>query len=126
MVRAFIVAVTLALAPVALAHGTGAEKGQHGGQVVMAGHDHLELVAKDGELTLYIRGEDNKPESAKGAVASATVLSQGKQEVIKLELQGDSILTGKGSFVVAKGMRVVVSLARPEHKPVTARFTPAD
>ncbi len=35
-------------------------------------------------------------------------------------------MKGKGTFVVAKGMRVVVSLTLPEHKPVTARFTPAD
>lgn len=127
MIKAFVVAVALAAgAALAMAHGTGKEKAQHGGQVVAAGHDHLELVAKDGELTLYVRGEDDKPESVKGAVASATVLAAGKQETVKLEPQGDNVLKGKGTFVVAKGMRVVVSLTRPEHKPVTALFTPAD
>lgn len=127
MMRAFALALAL-LAGVALAaaHGTGKEKSHHGGQVVTAGHDHLELVAKDGELTLYVRGEDDKPESVKGAVASATVLAAGKQVSVKLEPQGDNIMKGTGAFTVVKGMRVVVSLTMPEHKPVTARFTPAD
>ena len=127
MIRAFVIAVALAAgAALAMAHGTGKEKAQHGGQVVVAGHDHLELVAKDGELTLYVRGEDDKPESVKGAVGSATVLAGGKQVTVKLEPQQDNVMQGKGAFVVAKGMRVVVSLTMPEHKPVTARFTPAD
>ena len=127
MIKAFVVAVALAAgAALAMAHGTGKEKAQHGGQVVAAGHYHLELVAKDGELTLYVRGEDDKPESVKGAVASATVLAAGKQVTVKLEPQDGNVMKGKGTFVVAKGMRVVVSLTLPEHKPVTARFTPAD
>lgn len=111
---------------IAVAHGDGKDKPQHGGQVVVAGHDHLELVAKDGELTLYVRGEDDKPEPVKGAVASATVLAAGKQVSVKLEPQGENVLKGSGAFTVAKGMRVVVSLTMPNHKPVTARFTPAD
>jgi hypothetical protein len=127
MIRAFVVAVALAAGmSFALAHGPGGEKAHHGGQVVVTGHDHLELVAKDGELTLYVRGEDDKPEAVTGAVASATVLAAGKQVTVKLEPQTDNILKGTGMFVVAKGMRVVVSLTMPKHKPVTARFTPAD
>ena len=128
MIRAFVffAAALVAAVSLAMAHGPAGEKAHHGGQVVVAGHDHLELVAKDGELTLYVRGEDDQPESVKGAVASATVLAGGKRETIKLEPQEPNILTGKGAFVVVKGMRVVVSLTLPEHKPVTARFTPAD
>ncbi len=127
MIRAFLLAVALAAgASLVMAHGTGKEKAQHGGQVVVAGHDHLELVAKDGELTLYVRDEDDKPEAVKGAIASATVLAAGKQVTVKLEPQADNILKGTGAFVMAKGMRVVVSLTMPKHKPVTARFTPAD
>ena len=57
MIRAFLLAVALAAgASLVMAHGTGKEKAHHGGQVVTAGHDHLELVAKDGELDL--RSED--------------------------------------------------------------------
>ena len=126
MIRTLVFAASLVFAaPMALAH-EGKHPPQHGGQVVVAGHDHLELVAKDGELTLYVRGEDNKPEAVKGAVASATVLAGGKQVTVKLEPQGDNVLKGTGAFQVAKGMRVVVSLTMPEHKPVTARFTPAE
>lgn len=127
MIRAILVAVALvAGASLVLAHGTGKEKAHHGGQVVAAGQDHLELVAKDGELTLYVRDEDDKPEAVKGAIASATVLAAGKQVTVKLEPQADNVLKGTGAFVVAKGMRVVVSLTMPKNKPVTARFTPAD
>jgi len=127
MIRILALAAALALAASpALAHGTGQHKAHHGGQVVVAGHDHLELVAKEGELTLYVRGEDDKPEAVKGATANATVLVGGKQTIVKLEPQEGNVLKGKGSFTVAKGMKVVVSLKLPDHKPVTARFSPAD
>ena len=72
--------------------------------------DHLELVAKDGEITLYVRDEDDKPDTTKGLAATATVLAAGKQVTVKLEPQGGNVMKGKGTFVVAKGMRVVVSL----------------
>jgi hypothetical protein len=126
MIRMLALATALALAATpALAH-TESHNAHHGGQVVVAGHDHLELVAKDGELTLYVRGEDDKPEAVKGAKATATVLVGGKQTIVTLEPQEGNILKGKGSFTVAKGMKVVVSLTLPDHKPVTARFSPAD
>lgn len=127
MIRTLLFAASLAIAaPMALAH-EGPHQAQHGGQVVVAGgHHHLELVAKDGEITLYVRDEDHKPDTTKGLAATATVLAAGKQETVKLEPHGGNVLKGKGRFVVAKGMRVVVSLTLPEHKPVTARFTPAD
>lgn len=128
MIKALALAAALAItATLALAQGSSLKKAHHGGQVVVAdGHHRLELVAKDGEITLYLRDEDDKPDAIKGARATATVLVGGKQETVKLEPQEGNILKGKGSFVVAKGMRVVVSLTMPEHKPVTARFTPAD
>lgn len=127
MIRTLLFAASLATAaPMALAH-EGAHQAQHGGQVVVAGgHHHLELVAKDGEITLYVRDEDHKPDTTKGLTATATVLTGGKQVTVKLEPQEGNVMKGKGAFVVAKGMRVVVSLTLPEHKPVTARFTPAD
>lgn len=127
MIRVLVFTASLAIAaPLTLAH-EGRHQPQHGGQVVVAGgHHHLELVAKDGELTLYVSNEDHKPDMSKGLAATATVLAAGKQQTVKLDPQGDNILKGKGTFVVAKGMRVVVSLTMPEHKPVTARFTPAD
>lgn len=130
MIRAIILAAAVAMAaPAALAHGTASEKSHHGGQVVVAKgeHDHhLELVVKDGEITLYVRDEDDKPDTVKGATASATVLAGGKQETIRLLPQEGNVLKGKSTFAAAKGMKVVVSLTLPDHKPVTARFTPAD
>ena len=127
-VAAFALAVALAV-PLALAQGSGAKKAHHGGQVVVAKgeHDHfLELVAKDGELTLYVRDDEDNADSVKGAKGSATVLAGGKQTTVRLEPQEPNILKGKGSFTVAKGMKVVVTLTLPEHRPITARFTPAD
>jgi hypothetical protein len=130
MLRVLAAAAAIALAAsLAMAHGTGPEKAHHGGQVVVAKgeHDHhLELVAKDGELTLYVRDDEDKPDTVKGAKASATVLAGGKQTTVKLEPQDPNILKGKGSFTVAKGMKVVVTVTLPEHRPFTARFTPAD
>jgi hypothetical protein len=130
MIRVLAVVVALgAAASLAPAHEGGKHKALHGGQVVATTGDHghhLELVAKDGELTLYVRDDEDKPDTVKGAKASATVLAGGKQATVKLEPREPNILAGKGSFTVAKGTKVVVTVTLPDHRPFTARFTPAD
>jgi hypothetical protein len=123
MIRALVLAMAVAAAaPLALAHGTGPEKAHHGGKVVVAGHDHLELVVGDGDVTLYVRDGSDAPESVQGAVGTATVLVGGKRETIALVPQQGNVLKGRGTFVAAPGLKVVVSLTLPGHERLTARF----
>lgn len=127
MIRRLFIAAALTLALPAHAQHSHAHdhKPMHGGKVVEVSDHHLELVAKDGTLTLHVRDEKDKPEAVKDAKATATVLSGGKQEVVTLT-PGSTSLSGKGALPIAKGTRVVVSLTMPGQKAVQARFSPAD
>jgi len=100
----------------------GDHKGKHGGKVVESGHHHLELVATDGSLTLYVRDEADKPEDVAKAKAAATVLADGKTEAVELQPAAGGIFNGKGAFKAGKGATVVITLTMPDHKPEQARF----
>lgn len=118
--KSMLAIAAVALVPaLALAHGDA--KPLHGGKIVDTGHHHLELVAKDGELILHVRHDDEKPEDVKSAKASATVLSGGKQSSVSFTPGDGGVLTGKGEFT-SKGATVVVTLTMPDHKPEQARF----
>lgn len=95
---------------------------KHGGILVHSSHHHLELVAKDGTLHLYVTDEAGKPEAIEGAKATATVLSDGKTETVALAPAGENSLEGTGSFTAGKGTTVVVTLTLPDHEPEQARF----
>ncbi len=95
---------------------------KHGGVVVHSGHHHLELVAKGGTIELYITAEDGDAEDLSAAKASATVLADGKTEMVALAPAGANVLKGSGGFNAGKGTTVVVSLTLPGHEPEQARF----
>lgn len=122
MLRKLAVTVALFAATGAGALAHGESKPMHGGKVVDSGHHHLELVAADGSLILYVRDEADKPEDVAKAKASATVLADGKTEAIALQPTAGGVLNGKGSFKVTKGATIVITLTMPDHKPEQARF----
>jgi hypothetical protein len=95
---------------------------KHGGKLVESGHHHLEVVAKEGILEVYVEGEDGNPEDIAAAKATATVLSEGKAETIQLAPAGNA-LKGSGSFKAIKGTAIVITLTLPDHKPEQARIT---
>lgn len=97
-------------------------RAQHGGKVIESGHHHLEIVAKDGTLEVYVNGEDGKPEDVAGAKATAAVLSGGKKFDVTLAAAGNS-LTGSGDFKASKGTTIVVTLTMPGHSPEQSRVT---
>lgn len=113
-------AAVVAASALAFAHDDHAAR--HGGILVHSGHYHLELVAEDGVLRLYVTDEDGKPETVEGAKATATVLSDGKTETVALAPAGESSLEGTGSFTAGKGTTVVVTLTLPDHEAEQARF----
>ena len=104
-------------------HGDKHEhSGKHGGKIVESGHHHVEVVAKDGVLEVYVNGEDGQPEIIKDAKATAAVLSEGKKEDLTLIADPTNVLKGAGAFKATKGTIIVVTLTMPGHDPEQARI----
>ncbi|NOT72337.1 MAG: hypothetical protein HOP09_13995 [Hyphomicrobium sp.] len=118
---AAIAALTLMLSPVS-AGETHQHTGAHGGKVVESGHHHLEIVAKDGVVEVYVNGDDMKPEDITSAKGTAAVLSGGKKVDITLAPGPASALTGTGTFKADTGSIIVVTVTMPGHKPEQARI----
>ncbi|MGB4864560.1 MAG: hypothetical protein WBP38_01535 [Hyphomicrobium sp.] len=102
--------------------GTHAHAGKHGGTVVETPHHHLEIVAKDGVLEVYVNGLDMAPESVADAKAIAAVMADGRKSDITLTADPANFLKGSGTFTAAKGTIIVVTLTMPGQKPEQARI----
>lgn len=119
----------VALAPaLALAHTPASGRGPNGGQVQDVGNYHGELVAKDGELTLFLFDHNDRPIRATGASGTAVVLSGGRQQTLTFAPRADgAALVATGDFRAAPGLRVVVQIVPAAGKQrVQARFTPSE
>ena len=120
-------AVSLALTVPALAHTDSKfTKGPNGGHIVDAGggKQHWELVAKGGELTLFVTDNDEKPVAIATGAAEAQVLLGGKNYTVSLTPAGSNTLKGAGQFTAAKGMRVIVKSNKIGGESFQARLTP--
>ena len=98
----------------------------HGGQALAAGPYHLELVAKSGELVLYVTDHADKAIPTDRAKAKATI-QQGYEKArlqVELEPSGDNTLKGTGAFTVNQDTGIMVFLKLPEQEAYAARFTP--
>lgn len=95
---------------------------KHGGLVEHTEHHHLELVATDDELTVYVTTEAGKPEAVEGAKATATVLSEGKAVQVMLKTAGGNKLQGTGSFKTGSGTTIVINMTLPERETEQVRF----
>jgi hypothetical protein len=122
MIRALVFATTLAAA---LAAGPvfATEAGPHGGPMEEVDPLHVELVAADGQLTIYVYDHSEKPVDASKAVASATVLVDKKPLRVALASAGSNVLKGTGAFKKGGDLVVVVSITMPQQPAVQARFT---
>lgn len=132
MIRRMLFAALLAAPLPALAqgHAPGGHshaRGPNGGQVNEIGTTHVELVARDGELRLFVLDAQDRPISARGATGSAIVQAGGRQQTLRFESgPDDAYLVARGDFAAARGMRVVASVALAGQPSRQARFTPAD
>ncbi len=98
----------------------------HGGQLRMAGIYHLELVAKDKEVAVYVTDHGDKEIGTEGGVGKVT-LQIGKAKTkttVELAPAGGNALKGSGDFVVKPGTLIVVFVKLPGQEPQSARFTP--
>jgi hypothetical protein len=98
----------------------------HGGQVRAAGPYHLELVAKDGALVLYVTDHADHEISTIGGGGKASIQRAKTRSriTIKLEPSQNNTLTGSGEFRLDPKTVIVVFLKLPEQDAYAARFTP--
>jgi len=98
----------------------------HGGQALTAGPYHLELVATDGELTLYVTDHSDKGIPIDGARAKATIQHGTEKARIQVELEpsGENMLKGTGTFTINPDTGIIVFIKLPEQEAHAARFTP--
>lgn len=111
----------IAFTGAALAHSEVA--GPNGGKIGEVGGTHIELVARDNELHLYVLDAQDKPVVARGASGSAIVQAGGRTQTLRFEpTPGESHLIARGEFP-AKGARVVTNVAVAGQPSRQARFT---
>ena len=98
----------------------------HGGQLRMAGPYHLELVAKDNELVLYVTDHGDNPVKTEGGTAKATIqIGKGKAgTTVKLEPAGENQMKGLGEFTLKPASVIVVFVKLAGDEAQSARFTP--
>ena len=98
----------------------------HGGQLRMAGPYHLELVAKDKEMVLYVTDHGDNPVKTEGGTAKATI-QIGKAKAgttVKLEPAGENQMKGLGEFTLKPASVIVVFVKLAGDEAQSARFTP--
>jgi hypothetical protein len=98
----------------------------HGGQTRMAGPYHLELVAKDKEIVLYVMDHADRDLSTDGGGGKATVQigKAGNKASVKLEPAGSNMLKATGDFKVTPETVVTVFVELPGQEVTAARFIP--
>lgn len=101
-------------------------KAPHGGQLRAAGPFHLELVAKDGELTLYITDHGDKAIPTSGGQGKANIQAgkDGEKQSVMLEPVFGNMMKAKGDFKITPETSVAVFVAIPGHDTQGARFMP--
>jgi hypothetical protein len=117
--KALILASILGLALPALAHD---RKGPNGGRVADAGRYHVELVAKDTVLDLFVADTADKPVPAEGFKGVAILIVGGKSQRIALEPADNRSLRGMADVKLPANPKGVVQLTLPDGKTAQARF----
>ena len=81
----------------------------------MAGPYHLELVAKDKEIILYVMDHADRNLSTEGGAGKATIqIGKARNKTsVKLEPAGNNILKGMGDFVISPEAVVTVFVELP-------------
>jgi hypothetical protein len=124
---AFLLGATLAVSMSDWAHTDeyfDSIEAPHGGQLRMAGPYHLELVAKDGEITLYVADHMDNKISTDGGEVKATFQTGETSTHVGLYPVGDNMLKASGDFPVMPDTVIIVFIKLPDQEAYAARFTP--
>jgi len=114
-------ALAVALFAALSAHAHDA-KGQHGGRIADAGSYHVELVAKDKAIEIFLIGENDKPVNPAGFKGVAIFTVGGKAERITLSPSEKQMLSGTAATALPSNPKGAVQLTAPDGKTATARF----
>jgi hypothetical protein len=120
MKRILTVLTAVLLATSAFAHGP--DKGPNGGRQVDAGDYHVEMVAKDTVLTVYLHDENDKPIDAKGYKAIGIFVVNGKPQRIELKADSANKLTGTSLIPLPVSLKGAVQITLPTGKTMQAKF----
>ena len=96
----------------------------HGGQLRMTGPYHVELVAKEGVLTIYVTDHADNKISVGGGLAKATVETGQTRTQVNLHPVADNVLKGSGVFTLRPETVVIVFIKLPDQEAQSARFMP--
>ena len=101
-------------------------KAPHDGQIRMAGPFHLELVAKEQEVLLYVTDHADRRISTQGGVGKVTFQTSKAEpkNSLKLEPTDENVLRAIGDFFVTPETVIVVFLKLPEYEAHSASFAP--
>jgi len=97
-------------------------KSTHGGRVAEAGPYHMELVAKDTAIEVFLIGENDKPVDPKGFKGVAIFNLGGKTDRITLAPSDKGNLSGTAATALPAKPKGAVQLTAPDGKTATARF----
>ncbi len=96
----------------------------HGGQLRMTGPFHMELVAKEGDLTVYVTDHADNAISVDGGLAKANIENGSARTQVNLHPVGNNILSGSGAFALTPNTVVVIFMKLPNQDGYAARFMP--
>lgn len=100
-------------------------KAPHDGQLRTAGPYHLELVAKDGELRLYVTDHMDKEILTKNGSGKANVIDKdGNKVSVTLVPVFANFMKGTGEFTITPETVVSVFVVLEGAQTQAARFTP--
>ena len=111
--------VLLAASPVA-AHEV--KSGPNGGRVVEAGDFHVEMVAKNNTIDVFLSDHNDKAVAATGYTGLAILAIDGKSQRITLQPVDKIRLSGQAAGAVQAQAKGVVRITQPGGKSVQAKF----
>jgi len=121
MKRMMILMVGLLLTTaVAWAHGT--DMGPHGGMRVDAGNYHIEALAQETAVLVYLYDADNKPVDAAGARGTGIFVVNGKSQRIELTPASTNSLSGTSSVPLPAAFKGAVQITLPTGQSLQAKF----
>lgn len=97
-------------------------KSSHGGRIVSAGLYHVELVAKDKAIEIFLKGHDDKPIDPRGFKGVAILNLGGKAARIPLTPSETDALSGTAAEVLPENPKGAIQLTSPDGTTSTARF----
>ena len=97
-------------------------KGPHGGRVVEAGDYHVELVAKESLIEVFLTDAGDKPVAPAGFKGVAILVIGGKSARVALEATDDTRLSGRAASAVPTEPKGVVQITAPGGKTTQAQF----